>query len=69
MEERISIAHQLVWGQILARQSSKFPERKCIVFEEKRLTYSRFNSRVNRLAHALTGRRRWPSSLPSPARS
>lgn len=56
MEERISIAHQLVWGQILSRQSSKFPERECIVFEEKRFTYSQFNRRVNRLAHALTGR-------------
>ena len=56
MEEMISMAHQLVWGEILTRQSRKFSERECIIFEGKRLTYAQFSNRVNRFAHALINR-------------
>ncbi len=41
-------------GQILTLVANKFPARTSIIFDEKRFTYSEFNERVNRLAHALT---------------
>jgi len=31
------------------------PERDCMVFEEKRQTYTQSNERVNRVANALAG--------------
>jgi acyl-CoA synthetase (AMP-forming)/AMP-acid ligase II len=31
------------------------PERDCVIFEGKRLTYARINDRVNQLAHVLDG--------------
>ena len=37
----------------MARNARKFPNEEAIVFGDTRLTYSEFNSRINRLAHAF----------------
>ncbi len=48
-------SRELVLGQVLARWARKTPEKEAFVCQEKRYTYSRFNERVNQLAHGLMG--------------
>lgn len=43
----------MVFGDILTRNTSKFPAKTAIVSESVRLTFREFNERVNRLANAL----------------
>ncbi|OPY80486.1 MAG: Long-chain-fatty-acid--CoA ligase [Syntrophorhabdus sp. PtaU1.Bin058] len=43
----------MVFGDILTRNTNKFPEKTVIVSEDTRLTFKAFNERVNRLANAL----------------
>jgi fatty-acyl-CoA synthase len=40
-------------GQILTLASRKYPQNTALISDEERITYRDFNSRVNRLAHAL----------------
>jgi len=47
------LSKELVWGEILARQARKIPHRTALVAEGMTFTYQEFNSRVNRLSHAL----------------
>jgi fatty-acyl-CoA synthase len=42
-------------GQILTLAARKYPERTALICGAERLTYRAFNTRVNRLAHALLG--------------
>ncbi len=42
-------------GQILTLAARKYPEHTALICGAERLTYRAFNSRVNRLAHALLG--------------
>jgi len=41
-------------GDIPRKSASFYPQRTAIVFEGEELTHSEFNSRVNRLANALS---------------
>lgn len=42
-------------GQLLTKAARVFPERPAVVQGSRRLSYARFNGRVNRLANALYG--------------
>ncbi len=42
-------------GSILRRVARRYANREAIIFEGQRSTFAQFNSRVNRLAHALLG--------------
>ncbi len=42
-------------GDIPRNGALNFPDRTAVVFEETRYTYSEFNARINRCAHALLG--------------
>jgi len=53
MSVEIGLSKQLVLGEMLARWARKNPDKEALVFNDKRLTYGRFNERVNRLAHGL----------------
>jgi fatty-acyl-CoA synthase len=57
MEDRQSIeavlGSRLLLGEIMARNSRKFPDKEALVYGKTRLTYRQLNARVNRLAHAL----------------
>lgn len=44
---------QFVWGEILRRNASMYPNRVAQVYEDKRQTYRELNSRVNRLSNGL----------------
>ena len=46
---------EMTLGQALTRSAYKYPEKIAIQDDRVRLTYAKFNSRVNRLAHALEG--------------
>ncbi len=43
-------------GKLLTKSSEAFPDRPAVIHGAKRLTYARFNERVNRLANALLER-------------
>jgi fatty-acyl-CoA synthase len=49
-------SRRLVLGEILARNSRRFTDKPALVFEGRTLTFGELNSRVNRLAGALTRR-------------
>lgn len=40
-------------GDIVSAGAKMFPEKNCIMFEDKKITYQQFNERINRLANAL----------------
>ena len=48
-----ALGRRLLLGELVARNSRKFPDKEAIVYGDTRLTYREFNARVNRLAHAL----------------
>lgn len=54
-EIELQLSRNFILGEMLARNARKFPEKVCLVEGEARLTYRQFNTRVNRLAHALAG--------------
>jgi fatty-acyl-CoA synthase len=47
------LGKRLLLGETIARNSRKFPDKEALVYGDTRLTYSQFNARINRLAHAL----------------
>ena len=57
MEEKRTIeevlGRRLLLGELIARNSRKFPDKEALVYGEVRLTYKQFNARINQLAHAL----------------
>lgn len=57
MKDRQSIeealGRRLLLGEMMARNSRKFPDKEALVYGETRLTYKQFNARINQLAHAL----------------
>ncbi|MCK4816759.1 AMP-binding protein, partial [bacterium] len=44
---------QLDIGFTLTRNSRKYKDKIAVIFREKRISYEKLNSRVNRLANAL----------------
>jgi acyl-CoA synthetase (AMP-forming)/AMP-acid ligase II len=48
-------SYQMTLGSALARTASKFPEKIALQDNRIKLTYRKFNQRVNRLANALLG--------------
>lgn len=50
------LSQQLLIGDILARNAFKYPDAEAFVLGENRLTYKTLDSRVNRLANALSAR-------------
>lgn len=40
-------------GEILHLNADRYPKRLAVVYEDRRYTYRKFNSRVNRMANAL----------------
>ena len=48
-----ALGRRLLLGEIMARNSRKFPDKEALVYGKTRLTYSQLNARINRLAHAL----------------
>src|SRR5512135_2984596 len=46
---------EMTLGEAFARSARKFPDKTACVDDEKRLTYSRMNERVNRWAQAALG--------------
>lgn len=50
---KFALSNKFVIGEVLARNSRKYPEKLALVFQEKRFSYKDFNNRVNRLANYL----------------
>ncbi len=48
-----ALGSRLLLGEMIARNSRKFPDKEALVYGDTRLTYKRFNARINQLAHAL----------------
>jgi fatty-acyl-CoA synthase len=48
-----ALSRRLLLGEIMTRNSRKFPDKEALVYGNVRLTYSQLNARINRLAHAL----------------
>lgn len=48
-----ALGRRLLLGEIMARNSRKFPDKEALVYGKTRLTYRQLNARINRLAHAL----------------
>ena len=48
-----ALGRGLLLGEMMARNSRKFPDKEALIYGETRLTYKQFNTRVNRLAHAF----------------
>lgn len=51
-----TLSGKFVLGELLARQSRKFPDKLALVYNNTRLSYRELNERVNRLANYLKGR-------------
>lgn len=47
------LSRSLAIGEVLARNARNFPERVAVIDGDRRISYSVFNQRVNRLANAL----------------
>lgn len=45
----------MLMGRALARSAQRHPDKTAVIFEDRSWSYSQFNARVNRLAHALSG--------------
>jgi fatty-acyl-CoA synthase len=54
-ETQTELARRLLLGELMARNSRKFPNKEAVIFGETRLTWKEFNARINRLAHAFMG--------------
>ena len=50
---RQELGRRLLLGEMMARNSRKFPNKEALVYGDTRLTYRQLNARINRLAHAL----------------
>lgn len=48
-----ALGRRLLLGEMMARNSRKFPDKEALVYGETRLTYKQLNARINKLAHAL----------------
>jgi len=48
-----ALGRRLLFGEMIARNARKFPDKEALVYGKIRLTYKQFNARVNRLAHAF----------------
>jgi len=48
-----ALGRRLLLGEMMARNSRKFPDKEALVFGEIRLTYKQLNARINQQAHAL----------------
>ena len=48
-----ALGRRLLLGEMMARNSRKFPDKEALIYGDTRLTYKQFNARINRLAHAL----------------
>jgi O-succinylbenzoate-CoA ligase len=55
-DRELSRSRRLVLGEILARNARREPDRTALVFGEDALTFAELDTRVNRLANALSGR-------------
>ena len=53
---KLTLSRKFVLGEILARQSRKYPDKTALIFGEKRFSYQEFNDRANRLANYLLGK-------------
>ena len=51
-----NLIHRVNVGDMLTRSAATRPAQLAVVDDERRWTYSEFNSWVNRLAHGLAGR-------------
>lgn len=51
IQEKLS--KNLLLGEILRRNALMSPDKEALIFEDKKLTYKEFNSRVNSLSNAL----------------
>jgi long-chain acyl-CoA synthetase len=43
------------WADIIYRNALLYPDNEAFVYEDKRITFSEFNTRINKLIHALHG--------------
>ncbi len=50
---REKLGRRLLLGEMMARNSRKFPHKEALVYGDTRLNYAQLNARINRLAHAL----------------
>jgi fatty-acyl-CoA synthase len=50
-----ALGRRLLLGEMIARDTRKFPDKEALIYGEVRLTYRQFNARINQLAHALMG--------------
>ena len=48
-----ALGRRLLLGEMMARNSRKFPDKEALIYGETRLTYKQLNARINQLAHAL----------------
>ena len=48
-----ALGKRLVFGEMMARNARKFPDKEALIYGKTRLTYKQFNARINQLAHAL----------------
>ena len=48
-----SLGRRLLLGEMMARNSRKFPDKEALVYGDTRLTNRQFSERINQLAHAL----------------
>jgi fatty-acyl-CoA synthase len=48
-----ALGRRLLFGEMMARNARKFPDKEALVYGKTRLTYKQFYARINQLAHAL----------------
>jgi len=48
-----ALGRRLLLGEMMARNSRKFPDKEALIYGDTRLTYKQLNARINRLSHAL----------------
>lgn len=48
-----ALGRRLLLGEMMARNSRKFPDKEALIYGETRLTYKQLNARINKLAHAF----------------
>lgn len=53
MHPQETLSRNIVLGEILARNSRKYPNKAALLSEGRQLAYGEFNERVNRIAHAM----------------
>lgn len=50
---QLLLSKRLLVGETIARNARRFPDKEALIYGDVRLTYSEFNSRINRLSHAF----------------